>query len=513
MGVKRLAQLKQILNAMDNEQELVEVSKILDGVKERIKLGRKEPSFWEGKTPCWEIVGCPENVRNACPALKYQTYPCWMIEGTYLKLTEQGMRGDDIGACGICRVYHKYGNGEPIRIGLFGKGLNISPISNFQEGLDTKGHKHRLHHKPGMNSREDEPQRIVHVVGTGTIGEPLIVLLSQMKEQLGIDEVTFNKRTPRISEKPDVENMMLKGAKLCVQEENVDEFTKMGLEPSYTSDEAVRRASVVVDCTPDGNKNKEDIYKQYEDSVLGFIAQGSEKGFGKPYAFNITDGSLDQIDKYIWIVSCNTHNIATLVWTIALDQGRKEPDNLVFGDFTIFRRANDISQTKGFVPSPEVGKHNSEIFGTHQAEDARILFKETQGLELNIFSSAAKVNTQQMHVMRFSLQLREEISLDEVMSRLAENPLVAHTEKESISLVFSFGRDQGHYGRILNQTVVPSSTLVVVDKHRVIGYCFTPQDGNSLLSSTAATLWFLHPEDYLERMRLLERPPFVFQEI
>jgi len=37
----------------------------------------------------------------------------------------------------------------------------------------------------------------VMVIGTGTIGEPLIGLLCNFKAQLGIDEVLFHKRTPR----------------------------------------------------------------------------------------------------------------------------------------------------------------------------------------------------------------------------------------------------------------------------------------------------------------------------
>ena len=37
---------------------------------------------------------------------------------------------------------------------------------------------------------------VIHVVGTGTIGEPLIGLLTHYQKDLGIDEVTFNKRTP-----------------------------------------------------------------------------------------------------------------------------------------------------------------------------------------------------------------------------------------------------------------------------------------------------------------------------
>ena len=36
-------------------------------------------------------------------------------------------------------------------------------------------------------------RKIVHVVGTGTIGEPLIGLLCDYQGQLGIDEITFHK--------------------------------------------------------------------------------------------------------------------------------------------------------------------------------------------------------------------------------------------------------------------------------------------------------------------------------
>ena len=57
------------------------------------------------------------------------------------------------------------------------------------------------------------------------------------------------------------------------------------------------------------------------------------------------------------------------------------------------------------------------------------------------------------------------------------------------STVFSFGRDHGHFGRILNQTVVVVQTLNVRNNTEITGFCFTPQDGNSLLSSIAATEW------------------------
>ena len=36
----------------------------------------------------------------------------------------------------------------------------------------------------------------VLVVGTGTIGEPLIGLLARLKDEFGIDNLYFHKRTP-----------------------------------------------------------------------------------------------------------------------------------------------------------------------------------------------------------------------------------------------------------------------------------------------------------------------------
>ena len=49
--------------------------------------------------------------------------------------------------------------------------------------------------------------KIVHVVGTGTIGEPLIGLLADHRERFGIDEVTFHKRTPLVTEKAKVADL------------------------------------------------------------------------------------------------------------------------------------------------------------------------------------------------------------------------------------------------------------------------------------------------------------------
>jgi len=80
-------------------------------------------------------------------------------------------------------------------------------------------------------------------------------------------------------------------------------------------------------------------------------------------------------------------------------------------------------------------------------------------------------------------------------------------------VVFSFGRDHGYYGRILSQTVVVTPTLAVRRAHEVYGFCFTPQDGNSLLSSMAAALWLIEPDWASVETRLTPVRRWLYREI
>jgi glyceraldehyde-3-phosphate dehydrogenase (NAD(P)) len=258
-----------------------------------------------------------------------------------------------------------------------------------------------------------------------------------------------------------------------------------------------------------GNENKEKIYNKYANNGRGFIAQGSEYGFGKMYARGINDKALVQgKDQFVQVVSCNTHNLAVLIDTIAL--GPEKEDNLDEGRFVCMRRANDLSQEGDFIPAPEAGKHDDPEFGTHQGRDAHYLFK-TLGLDLNIYSSALKLNTQYMHTIHFNLTLRRGINKEELMRRFNSNGRVAMTYKKSSASVFSFGRDHGLFGRILNQTVIVAQSLAMRGDKEIIGTCFTPQDGNSLLSSLAATLWFLYPDSYEGKLEPVK--PYFFDEI
>jgi len=146
----------------------------------------------------------------------------------------------------------------------------------------------------------------------------------------------------------------------------------------------------------------------------------------------------------------------------------------------------------------------------HHAVDVYHLYK-TLGIELNVFSSALKLNTQYMHCIWFDVKLDKKMTKEEATQRFIDNPRVAVTYKKAANLVFSFGREHGHFGRILNQTVTVIPTIHVINENEVIGFCFTPQDGNSILSSVSAMERFLYPDDYEEKLKCLGA--FLFQEV
>ena len=172
-------------------------------------------------------------------------------------------------------------------------------------------------------------RKIVHVVGTGTIGEPLIGLLCDYKDKLGIDEVTFHKNSAIKTDKPKLVDLLKRGARLAVDNEKVSNFKKLRIDSDLKTEDAIERASVIIDCTPNSiaNENKKKYYESLSNQVKGFIAQGSQDGFGKKYARGINDKTLNSDDKFLQVVSCNTHNISCLTKTIAF--GNDDSNNLV----------------------------------------------------------------------------------------------------------------------------------------------------------------------------------------
>lgn len=366
----------------------------------------------------------------------------------------------------------------------------------------------------------------IFIVGLGTIGEPLARLFLEARGWLGIDEIIIHKHTPRLEDRGMLVRFHTAGARLAVFAERQKDFETLlapyGMKPSYTFEEALeKRADIVIDCTAEkiGRALKDRYYTSVK-RVRGFIGQGSEKGFGKPYAYRVNDQALiPDEDRFIQVVSCNTHQILVLLKTITHLESEQYVNaehlqNIVRARFHIDRRSSDISQTQSTV-GVEIGVPTHSLYGSHQGEDAaRVL--ETVGISyLDIHTIADKINNPFMHSVRFDIELRKLISLNEIERRFRNNPLTAVTYRRTNNQVFAEGRDWGHFGRILNQTVISLPSLEVrADSREVIGSCFTPQDGNALLSSVAATLWLLNPETYQQKIHdHFYKLPFLFDEV
>ena len=366
-------------------------------------------------------------------------------------------------------------------------------------------------------------ENTVLVVGTGTIGEPLTGLLSNktISKELNIDELIFYKHSPRLTDRPMMKGLLSKGAHMCTQHEKFEAFREIGIEPTYTFEDALEKAKVVIDCSSEGMgvRNKFLYYEGVKDKVSAFLAQGSEHGFGLPFGIGLNDAVLKRRNnQFIQVVSCNTHNASRILKNLAFDD--KGNNILGEGRFVFMRRATDVSQAGKFIAGPSVGIHKDKTFGTHHAKDVYRLYS-TLGYHLNVFSSAVKLNTQYMHTASFHLVLNNhhDLGLEEIKQILIDDPYIAVTNKTDANVIFSFGREYGHFGRILNQTVVVLPSLMVrkselfTNHMEIIGYSFTPQDGNSLLSSTSAVAYFLNPEEVVLGEPIPCLRPFMFTEV
>jgi len=74
-------------------------------------------------------------------------------------------------------------------------------------------------------------KRVVHVVGTGTLGEPVISLLLNLQRDLEVDEITFHKNRPLLDDRVKIISLMRRGAKLAVEAENVADLKNSVCNP------------------------------------------------------------------------------------------------------------------------------------------------------------------------------------------------------------------------------------------------------------------------------------------
>jgi hypothetical protein len=60
--------------------------------------------FWRDKIPCWEMLGCSEEVSSQCIARQKTETPCW----EYLETQCKKVLGLPV-ECRNCKVFNLYG--------------------------------------------------------------------------------------------------------------------------------------------------------------------------------------------------------------------------------------------------------------------------------------------------------------------------------------------------------------------------------------------------------------------
>ncbi len=312
----------------------------------------------------------------------------------------------------------------------------------------------------------------VLVNGIGNIGVTLLNVLIQHKKRLGISEVYALKNKLFPWNNTELEMLKEKGVIVCTKEKHL-QFQEI--------DSCINLIDYIFDTTTNGmGLENKPWYKKLE-NLKGCSAQGSEKGFGIPFMSKINEEAITN-KKFVQIVSCNTHAIASLLNVFAGER----LENLCKADFVIVRRSEDIGNHERLVTSNVVARHLDDVLGTHHAIDVKDLY-ETQGISADIQSSDITTPSQLMHAVRFNIELNQKIDKSNIESLLRENVYVSSTNKFDSNVIFELGRRYGFMGRIFSHAIVVDNNMLINNKV-VKAWAFIPQEGNTILSTINAFL-------------------------
>lgn len=312
----------------------------------------------------------------------------------------------------------------------------------------------------------------VLVNGIGNIGTTVLQLLVRYKSEFGIAKIYANKNTLKPWQLTDMEYLQAQGIIL----------TSPKKENGFESFEAIlKQVDYVFECGSNGTGIKNKLPYAAHKNIQGVSAQGSEKGFGISYMSGVND-DLIYGQKFVHVVSCNTHGTAAILSTLA----GKKLENLKWADCVVVRRSEDLGNHERLVSANVVARHLDPQIGTHHAIDVTDMYKSI-GVDCNLTSSDITTPSQLMHAVRFHLSLKNNIDKITLTDLIAANPYLATTKKFDSNIIFEQGRRYGFNGRIFSHAIVVSQNLLITEKS-IKGWAFVPQEGNSIISTLHAFL-------------------------
>lgn len=243
----------------------------------------------------------------------------------------------------------------------------------------------------------------VAVNGYGTIGKRVADAIA-MQDDMEVVGVTKTK--------PDFEARIasMKYDLYLAKRDNAELFQKAGIETCGTLEDLLAKADIVVDCSPDkvGAENK----KIYENLGMKAIFQGGEKKDVAEVSFNAL-ANYDQAKgkRFVRVVSCNTTALSRLIYQLRT--------NFKIGRVraTILRRIADPKEdkkglTNAIMPDPI-------SLPSHHAKDVKTVIPD-----VDIVTTAFKLPTTLMHVHSLSIEMKEKVSRDDVISVLEREPRI-----------------------------------------------------------------------------------------
>ena len=254
----------------------------------------------------------------------------------------------------------------------------------------------------------------VLVNGIGNIGQTILGILCDYKLILKITEIYALKNTTISAwNKTEIDIIEQKGVIICSKSNS--DFKGI--------DSIIDQIDYIFDCNANsfGMKNKQ-WYTSLK-NLKGCSAQGSEKEFGISFMTGINNKVIKN-EKFVHIVSCNTHAISSLITTLS----NNNLSNFIEGDFVIVRRSEDLGNSQRLVGANVLSRHLDNTIGTHHAIDVKDLF-QTKNTVLSIQSSDITTPSQLMHSVRFNLTFKNAPKQAEIEKFIENNSSVSITNK------------------------------------------------------------------------------------
>ena len=202
----------------------------------------------------------------------------------------------------------------------------------------------------------------------------------------------------------------LKGYKIfCTNAPNSGDPAGRLYKVDGTFEDLIKNCDVLLDCTPKGVPNKYlDIYNTQAELIT--IVQGGEKHDFAGTSFNSFANYNDSFGKKkIRVISCSSTGTTRFVYAINSNFGIK------YAYVSLIRRGSDpIKSSKGLFNTlkPVLGQ-------SHHAPDVNTVLPNVK-----LFSMAVQAPTSFSHILNFQIELKREVTKEEVCKALDKMPRV-----------------------------------------------------------------------------------------